>query len=93
MGRKHCVKGRNCSLRAIPPFPAVFSKDLYCRHVKNQGLFGKGLNVNTINQLSLNDLEEEKYFENIVGKREDAYTIFSFSGNTLYPHREKKKLI
>ena len=39
-GIKHCVKMRNCSLRAISPFPTVFSKDLYCR---NQGLFGKGL--------------------------------------------------
>ena len=44
MVRKHCVKRRNCSLRAISPFPTVFSKDLYCRHVKIQGLFGKGLN-------------------------------------------------
>ena len=33
MGRKHCGKRRNCSLRAISPFPTVFSKDLYCRHV------------------------------------------------------------
>ena len=32
--RKHCGKRRNCSLRAISPFPTVFSKDLYCRHVK-----------------------------------------------------------
>ena len=31
-GRKHCGKRRNCSLRAISPFPTVFSKDLYCRH-------------------------------------------------------------
>ena len=30
MGRKHCGKRRNCSLRAISPFPAVFSKDFYC---------------------------------------------------------------
>ena len=30
-GRKHCGKRRNCSLRAISPFPTVFSKDLYCR--------------------------------------------------------------
>ena len=44
MVRKHCGKRRNCSLRAISPFPTVFSKDLYCRHIKNQGLFGKGLN-------------------------------------------------
>ena len=35
MGRKYCGKRRNCSLRAISPFPAVFSKDLNCRHVKN----------------------------------------------------------
>ena len=27
-------KGWNCSLRAISPFPTVFSKDLCCRHVK-----------------------------------------------------------
>ena len=27
-GRKHCGKRRNCSLRAISPFPTVFSKDL-----------------------------------------------------------------
>ena len=36
MGRKHCGKRRNCSLREISPFPTVFSKD--------QGLFGRGLN-------------------------------------------------
>ena len=33
-GKKHCGKRRNCSLRAISPFPTVFSKDLYWRHVK-----------------------------------------------------------
>ena len=41
MGRKHCVKRRNCSLRAISPFPAVFSKGLYCRHVKTRACLGK----------------------------------------------------
>ena len=41
-GRKHCGKRRNCSLRAISPFPTVFSNDLYRRHVKNLGLFWKG---------------------------------------------------
>ena len=30
---KHCGKRRNCLLQAISPFPTVFSKDLYCRHV------------------------------------------------------------
>ena len=34
MDRKHCGKRRNCSLRAISLFPTVFSKGLYCRHVK-----------------------------------------------------------
>ena len=33
-GRKHCGKRRNCSLRAISPFPTAFSKDFYSRHVK-----------------------------------------------------------
>ena len=31
MDRKHCGKRRNCSLRAISPFPSVFSKDFYCK--------------------------------------------------------------
>ena len=43
MGRKHCGKRRNCSLRAISPFPTVFSKDLYCRNVKLGACLGKGL--------------------------------------------------
>ena len=29
MGRKHYEKRRNCSLRAISPFPTVFSKGLF----------------------------------------------------------------
>ena len=41
-GRKHCGKRRNCSLRAISPFPSVFSKDLYCRHVKTRACLRKG---------------------------------------------------
>ena len=43
MGRKHCEKRRNCLLRAISSFSIVFSKDMYCRHRKNQSLFRKGL--------------------------------------------------
>ena len=42
-GLKHYGKKENCSLRAISPFPSVFSKDLYCRHVK-QGLVWKRVN-------------------------------------------------
>ena len=41
-GRKHCGKRRNWSLRAISPFPTVFSS-LVLQTRKNQGLFGKGL--------------------------------------------------
>ena len=41
-GIKHCGKRRNCSWRAISPFPSVFSKDLYCRHVKTRACLGKG---------------------------------------------------
>ena len=40
-GRKHCGKRRNCSLRGISPFPTVFSRDLYCRHVKTRACLGK----------------------------------------------------
>ena len=39
---KHGGKRRNCSLRSISPFPTVFSKDLYCRHVKTRACLGKG---------------------------------------------------
>ena len=42
---KHYGKRRNCSLRAISPFPAVFSKDLYCRHLKTRACLGKGYSV------------------------------------------------
>ena len=38
---KHCGKRRNCSLRAISPFTTVFSKDLFCRHVKTRACLGK----------------------------------------------------
>ena len=42
MGRKHCGKRRNCLLKAISPFPTLFSKDLYCRHVKIRACLGTG---------------------------------------------------
>ena len=50
MTRKHCGRRRNCSLRAISPFSAVFSKDLYCRHVKTRACLG---NVKVSLQCSL----------------------------------------
>ena len=36
-------KRRNCSLRAISPFHAVFLKDLYCRDVKTRACLGERL--------------------------------------------------
>ena len=39
---KHCGKRRNCSLRAISPFPAVFSKGLFPRGVKRCHCLGMG---------------------------------------------------
>ena len=45
MVRKHCGKRRNCSLRAISPFPTVFSKSLYRRHVKTRACLGDMANV------------------------------------------------
>ena len=41
-GRIHCGKKRNCPLQAISPFSTVFSKDLFCRHVKSRACLGKG---------------------------------------------------
>ena len=47
-GRKFSIviensgKRRNCLLRAISPFPTVFSKHLYCRQVKTRACLGKG---------------------------------------------------
>ena len=47
---KHCreenVRNQFCLLlRAISPFPTVFSKDLYCRHAKTKACLGKGLKL------------------------------------------------
>ena len=40
--RKHCGKRRNCSLRAISPFPTVFSNGLFPRGVKRCHCVGMG---------------------------------------------------
>ena len=41
-GRKHCGKRRNCLLRAISPFPTVFSKGLFLRGIKRCHCVGMG---------------------------------------------------
>ena len=43
LSRKHCGKGRNCSLRAISPFPQCFQK-LSAIDVSNEYLWSKGFN-------------------------------------------------
>ena len=43
MGRKHCGKRRNCSLRAISPVPTVFSKGSFPRGCQKVSLCGNGL--------------------------------------------------
>ena len=43
MGRKHCGKRKNCSLRAFFLFPTVFSKGLFPRGVKRCHCIGMGL--------------------------------------------------
>ena len=40
--KKHCGKRRNCSLRAISPFPTVFSKGLFQGGVKRCHCVGIG---------------------------------------------------
>ena len=41
-GRKHCGRRRNCLLRAISPFPTVFSKGLLSRGFKRRHCVGMG---------------------------------------------------
>ena len=52
LSRKHCVKRRNCSLRAISSFPTMFSKTVYCWCVK-MNIYGvKRLRVDDISHSS-----------------------------------------
>ena len=52
-GRKHCGKRRNCSLRAISPFPTVFSKGLFPRGVKRCHWVEMGFNQLILSTFSL----------------------------------------
>ena len=78
MGRKHCGKRRNYSLRAISFFPPVFLKDLYCRHIKNRSCFRKGQKVffhlilTLPKQALVFTCLQYKSFENTAGKGEIA---------------------
>ena len=76
MGGKHCGKRRNCSLRAISPFPTVFSKDLYCRHVKTRACLDP-LKLKEFaddnSKFDENGRKLSKWLENTVGKGEIAH--------------------
>ena len=55
MGRKHSGKNRNCSLRAISPFPTVFSKGLFPRAVKRCHCVGKGKSIVIFHRLKIHN--------------------------------------
>ena len=61
MGRKQCRKRRNCSLRAISPFPTVFSKGLYCRHIKTRDCLRKGKPKNELSIIGQKTLWENVF--------------------------------
>ena len=68
--RKQSGKRRNCSLRAISPFPTVFGRLVLQTH-KNKGFFGKCLTLSSILYTHFNTLKK-KPWENIVEKGEVA---------------------
>ena len=84
MGRKHCGKRRNCSLRAISPFPTVFSKDMYCRQVKTRACLGiPSENVSGI---------PPEFFRDSAGityPSRDYVVFFTFTGIPLVTNWEK----
>ena len=69
-GRKHCGNRRNCSLRAISPFPTVFSKELYCRHVKTRACLGQGY-VTCITGLSSEPVVAQALIKSVCWKEKD----------------------
>ena len=70
MVKKHSEKRKNSMLRATP-FRTVFSKDLYCRHVKTRACLGKGLNLyHTIP--TFNHPQQRRLLKTLCEKRENA---------------------
>ena len=60
-GGKHCGKRRNCSYRAISPFPTVFSKDLPCISIKTQACLRKGKSFFHLKSFTENQTPAAKY--------------------------------
>ena len=76
-GRKHCGKRRNCSLRAISPFPIVFPKRLLSQGRQKETLCGNGL-------------KQLMTFEKVKRKRQMLLTnILSFFNIVFQPFRTK----
>ena len=96
MSRKYCRKRRNrllwarrnCLFWAISLFPTVFSKDLYCRHVKTRACLGNSWHFTTQSRL-LTTLWK-KPFENMWEKEKMLVTsIFSYCHNVFFPSLNK----
>ena len=80
-----------CSFRAISPFHTVFSKDLYCRHVKSRACLEKGYNYVTLYHTIPRVLTtlKKNVFENIVRNEENAGNQH-FSPICFQPFKRKK---
>ena len=76
-GRKHCGKRRNCSLRAISPFPTVFSKGVFPRGVKSCHCVGMGQIIIII----------------IIKRRRSSLTCQCYSPFCLFQLEDRHKLI
>ena len=75
---------RNCSLRAISPFPTMFLKGFFPSHVKKVSLCGNGLNNHWFlrvcsTSLSKTLLEKDEFL---------VMSNFSFLDSVLYPFGE-----
>ena len=86
-GRKRCGKRRNCSLRAISPFPTVFSNDLYCRHVKIMVCFRNNFVFQRpwIDNIVFNVVFQH-YFSNIAatGAAVHVFSLYQYSAIILF---------
>ena len=71
MGRKHCGKRRNCLLRAISPFPTVFSKGLIPRGIKRCHCVGMGYIM--VTSLRAIRIREQLYYFCLVNKICELY--------------------
>ena len=85
-------KGKNCSLRAISPFPTVFSKDLQVLQTRklNQGLFRKGLTFlsSFVSELKTFQRNTTSYWLHHAEEPIRSFVIFHFSK----PWRKRQRM-